>query len=71
MGLLYDRNFDGGQGKIEDTDIPLDGSQMHVSQYDASTNTRTSWDTNGSIDGTVGDPHWTNQNVGKRHPDRH
>lgn len=72
LGLLWDRNHDDGRGEIKKTEIPLDGSSMHVSQFDRENNTRTSWDTNGRIDGVEpGSQHSTNQNVGKHHPNRH
>lgn len=72
MGLLWDRNIGNGDGEVKETEIPLDGSSMHVTQFDRNTNTRVSWDTNGSIDGAEpGTMHATNQNVGKHSSKRH
>lgn len=72
MGLLWSRSLDGGRGEVKMTDIPLDGSSMHVSQYDRSTKTHNSWDTNGSIDGCEpGSMHFTNQTIDKGDPARH
>ena len=72
MGLLWDRNIGNGTGEVKETEIPLDGSSMHVTQFDRHTNTRVSWDTNGSIDGVEpGSKHPTDQNVGKHHSRRH
>jgi len=48
MGYLWDRNLDEGNGEVKETEIPLDDSSMHVSQFDRDTNSRNSWDTNGS-----------------------
>ena len=72
MGLLWDRNIGNGSGEVKKTEIPLDGSSMYITQFDRSTNTRVSWDTNGSIDGV--DPksmHFTNQNIKRGRPMRH
>lgn len=72
MGLLYDRNLDNGKGEVKKTEIPLDGSSVHVTQYDRSTNTRHSWNTNGNIDGVEpGSMHYTDQNVDKCDPGSH
>jgi len=72
MGLLWDRNIGNGDGEVKETEIPLDGSSMHVTQYDRETNTRVSWDTNGFIDGVEPDTmHSTDQNLGKYDPKRH
>jgi len=72
MGQLYDRSLDNGRGEVKMTEIPLDGSSMHVSQFDRANNTRNSWDTNGNIDSCEpGSQHFTNQNVGKGEPGRH
>lgn len=58
--------------EVKETEIPLDGSSMQVTQFDRHTNTRVSWDTNGSIDGVEpGSKHPTDQNVGKHHSRRH
>ena len=72
MWLLWDRNIGNGDSEVKETEIPLDGSSMHVTQYDRETNTRVSWDTNGFIDGVEpGTMHSTDQNLGKHHPKRH
>ena len=72
MGLLWDRNIGNGDGEVKETEIPLDGSSMHVTQYDRETNTRVSWDTNGFIDGVEPDTmHSIDQNLGKHDPKRH
>ena len=72
MRLLWDRNIGNGDGEVKETEIPLDGSSMHVTQYDRETNTRVSWDTNGFIDGVEPDTmHSTDQNLGKHDPKRH
>jgi hypothetical protein len=70
MGTLYDRQIDSGNGQVGMTQIPLDGSDVHVTQYEPVNNTRTSWDTNGATDGDWG-RHYTDQNVPKGHPGRH
>jgi hypothetical protein len=70
MGLMYDRNIQDGQGQVKMTEIPLDGSQTHITQYNPYDNTRVSWDTNGNLN-TAADMHPTNQNVGKHDPRRH
>jgi len=41
----------------------------HVSISIPGLNYRKSWEN--SIDGEISDEHWTNQNVGKKHPERH
>lgn len=72
MGQLWDRKLDGGRGEVKMTEIPLDGSSMHVSQFDRVNKTHTSWDTNGKIDGVEpGSQHITNQTVNKGDPARH
>ena len=70
MGLMYNRNLDGGQGQIKMTNIPLDGSSTHVTQFNEQNNTRVSWDANGNLDSAL-NLHFTNQNVGKQDPQRH
>jgi hypothetical protein len=65
-GLLYDRSFDDGRGEIKMTEIPLDGSNAHISQFDRETNSRMSWDTTGNEP-----PHRTYQDYGKHDPRRH
>jgi hypothetical protein len=68
MGLLWDRNLDDGDGEVKMTELPLDGSSAHVSQHNPQG--RWSWETDGELD-TADDQHYTNQSVGKHHPDRH
>ncbi len=70
MGVMYDRSHDGGRGQVPMTEIPLDGSSVHVTQYDALNNERRSWDADGSLNSAT-NFHYTNQNVGKHHPNRH
>ena len=70
MGLMYDRNFDNGQGQIKLTNIPLDGSSTHVTQFNEQNNTRVSWEANGNLN-SAEQLHFTNQNVGKHDPNRH
>lgn len=71
MGLLYDRTIDNGKGQVKKTEIPLDGSKVHITQYDSSTNSRTSWDANGKDVNSADNKHTTNQNEAKGSPDRH
>lgn len=70
MGLMYDRNLDGGQGQVKPTEIPLDGSTVHITQFNPVDNTRVSWDANGELN-SASDQHPTNQSVGKHDPRRH
>ena len=72
MGLPWGRNIGNGDGEVKETEIPLDGSSMHVAQYDRETNTRVSWNTNGFIDDIEpGTMHSNDQNLGKHDPKRH
>lgn len=64
-GLMYDRAMSKGDGEVDTTEIPLDGSPAHVTQYDRYNNTRVSWNTDGT------GAHMTDQNYGKGHPWRH
>jgi len=66
MGLMYDRSFDDGRGEVDMTEIPLDGSNAHITQYDRETNTRMSWNT-----ASDEPPHFTDQNYQKLDPRRH
>lgn len=71
MPTMYDRNGPSGQepqGAQGQYNIQGD-QQGHSTQY-YSDGTRYSWDTNGATDQDY-NQHWTNQNVGKHHPDRH
>ena len=70
MGKMYDRSLDGGQGQVPLTEIPLDGSAVHITQFDPATNTRVSWDANGDLN-SAANQHRTNQNVSKGDPNRH
>lgn len=70
MGLMYDRNLDNGQGQVRLTEIPLDGSKVHITQYNETANSRNSWNTNGDLN-SANEFHYTNQNVGKHNPSRH
>jgi hypothetical protein len=70
MGLLYDRNLDDGRGQVPLTEIPLDGSQVHITQYNPANHTHWSWDTNGDLN-TVSAMHPTIQNVPPGDPSRH
>lgn len=71
MGYMYDRSLDGGNGEVKETDLPLDGSSVHVTQFDRDSNTRHSWDTDGSDADSRDNFHFTDQNVGKHDPNRH
>ena len=71
MGLLWSRRFDGGKGEVKETNIPLDGSSMHVSQFDRSTNSRNSWDTHGHAKNAETNVHYTNQKIKRGRPGRH
>lgn len=71
MGTLWDRSKGPGPNpEVKLTEIPLDGSQMHVTQFDRNLNQRVSWETNGVSD-TLQNVHSTNQNVPKGRPGRH
>lgn len=71
MGYLYDRHELNGNNEIKETEIPLDGSRMHVTQFDRDTNERVSWNTDGSDLNSKDDRHYTNQNYAKGNPGRH
>lgn len=71
MGWLYDRSLDDGNGEVKETELPLDGSPTHVSQFDRENNTRYSWDTDGNDENSRENLHFTDQNVGKHDPRRH
>ena len=71
MGYLYDRNDLNGNSEIKETEIPLDGGSMHVSQFDRQTNERYSWDTDGSDANSKDNAHYTNQNYSKGDSNRH
>lgn len=71
MGLLYDRKLDNGNGQVKETDIPLDGSKVHITQYDAQNNTRHSWDTDGKSADSASNMHSTDQNCSKGSSGRH
>lgn len=71
MGLLYDRNNFDGQGQVGMHNIPLDGSPMHVTEFNPLTNERISWNTDGEGDHAIWDRHYTNQNIPKGQPGRH
>ena len=64
-GLLWDRSLSSNGGEVSMTNVPLDGSPAHVSQYDRSNNTRFSWNTDGT------GAHFINQNVPKGNEGRH
>lgn len=70
MGLLFDRGLDGGEGQVSDTNIPLDGSSTHVTQWNPS-GTRYSWDANGSDVNSADNQHYTNSQVPTGSPQRH
>lgn len=71
MGYLYDRNLDDGRGEVKKTEIPLDGSEIHVTQFDRSSNTRASWDTDGTSESSQRDIHKTDQKQSKGSKTRH
>lgn len=70
MGLLFDRNLDNGQGQVPETNIPLDGSQVHITQYQTD-GTRWSWEANGQQLDAALNQHFTNSNVPPGDPRRH
>ena len=71
MGLLFDRGQGPGSNpQVPMTEVPLDGSPFHVTQFDPRLNQRVSWDTANGQD-FVNAPHFTNQNLPKGHPGRH
>ena len=70
MGLLWDRNIDNGKGQVKGTNIPLDGSKVHVTQFNPEDNTRVSWNADGQLN-TASQQHSTNQNVGRNDSQRH
>lgn len=70
MGYMYDRQLDNGQGQVEMTQIPLNGSSVHVTQFDPLTNTRWSWEANGQLN-SQDVLHYTNQSLPYGHPNRH
>lgn len=53
------------KGRIE---VPLDGSSNHVTQYDPNSPYRVSWEMSAHGDTDI---HSTNEQLPKKHPDRH
>jgi hypothetical protein len=71
MGILWNRAIDNGNGQVPLTDLPLNGSPTHVTQFDSVANTRFSWDTNGTELNAADNVHFTNQNLPKHNAARH